>query len=96
MYIKHLKPHIPAGFQHLPVGSTAVKLTVPTNARYAMVRVMDDNIRFRDDGPTASSATGYPLREKEEIEIISREQLAAFNAISTGGTASLAVRYYEI
>jgi hypothetical protein len=95
MYTEYSRPHIPAGLQVLPVGATAVKLTVPTGSRYAEVRVLDNDVRFRDDA-TASSTTGYLVKKEEEIELVSREQLAAFNVASTGGTASLEIRYYKI
>lgn len=95
-YVEHIKPPIPAGFQSLPVGATAVKLTIPAGSRYAEVKVTGAPIRFRDDGPTASGTTGCSLAVNDTVQLTSREQLAGFTAATTGPTATLEIAYYKL
>jgi hypothetical protein len=97
MYIEHKKPHLPAGFQALTVGNTAVGLTVPTDARYAILRVITEDIRYRDDGTNPTGTVGMLAKVDEFIELTSRQQLAAFKAIRDGGSnGGLEILYYKI
>jgi len=101
MYIEHKKPPIPAGFQSLPVGATAVALTVPDGARYAIAKVTARPIKWRDDGGLVSSTTGMSQSVGDYIELTSRQQLTAFRGIvnptgATGVTGVLEVSYYKI
>jgi hypothetical protein len=96
--IEYKYPKTPAGYQALPVGSTAVKLTVPTGTRYATVKVMTNDIRYRDDGPTAVNNTtgGISVAKGTVMELHSREQIDGFKAISTGATGMLEIAYYKL
>ncbi len=96
-YVEYSKPKVPAGYQALPVGATAVKLTVPTGARYATLKVQGNAIRYRDDGPTAVNSTtgGISVADGKVMELHSRDQIDAFKAISTGATGMLEIAYYK-
>jgi hypothetical protein len=50
----------PAGFQQLTVSSTAVALTVPTDAIYAVGIVECNGINIRDDGTSPTASVGMP------------------------------------
>jgi hypothetical protein len=97
-YVEYPKPKVPNGYQALPVGATCVKLTVPTSSRYAVGRVATNDIRYRDDGPSAVNTTtgGITIKVDEKIELTSPEQLAGFRAISTGATGMFEVSYYKV
>lgn len=98
MYVEYTHPPIPAGFESVSAGPfTAVALTVPTGARYATIRVASANGRFRDDGTSPTSASGYRLIVDGEIELISRKQLDNFEFICASGDETvLEVLYYEL
>lgn len=100
MYVEYPnKPNVPNGYQHLPVGSTSVKLTVPAGSRYATARAVTYNVRFRDDGPSAANnATGGTVLKADEImNLTSPQQLSQFQVISTtSATAGLDINYYKV
>lgn len=98
MYVEYpSKPNTPNGYQHLPVGSTGVKLTVPAGSRYAKARVAIQNIRYRVDGATAANnATGGTIAKVDDIiELTSPTELSQFTAIYSGTTGGLDVNYYK-
>lgn len=98
MYVEYpSKPNTPNGYQHLPVGSTGVKLTVPSGSRYAQARVVTNNLRYRVDGATAATGlTGGTIAKVDDIlEITSPTELSQFTVISTGATGGLDVNYYK-
>ncbi len=98
-YVEYPKqPKVPAGYQGLPVGATCVKLTIPTGSRYAVGRVATNDIRYRDDGPSAVNTTtgGITLKVDDTLQLTSPEQLAGFRAIATGATGVLQVSYYKV
>lgn len=98
MYIEYPKPNTPTGYQHLPVGSTGVKLTVPSGSRYAKGKVVTNNIRFRVDGATAATGStgGMLLKVDDTIELTSPTELSQFTAISTGTTGGIDINYYKV
>jgi hypothetical protein len=98
MYIEYTRPHKPAGFQAIATltNATAQALTIPTDARYAKVRVVAQPIRWRDDGTNPTSQSGYEVAANGEIDLISREQLAGFKAIAKSTNAGLEILYYKI
>lgn len=70
-------------------------LDIPQGARYAVIKVAEKDVMWRDDG-TPTPTFGMPAKEGEEIELVSREQLRGFKVIETGDPATLEVRYYEL
>jgi len=98
MRIEYLRPYKPAGFQAIATltSATVQGLTIPTDARYAKVRVVSQPIRWRDDGTNPTSASGYEVAANGEIELISREQLAGFKAVAKDTSAGLEVLFYKI
>lgn len=96
-YVEYPKPKVPNGYQALPVGSTGVKLTVPSGTRHAVLRVATNAVRYRDDGPTAANTTtgGIKIGVDEIIELTSPQQISQFTAISTGATGMIEASYYK-
>jgi len=99
MYVEYSHPPIPAGYQQLTVTSAAGGLTVPTDARYAIIKVASGSGRYRDDGTNPTSQSGYPVTTDDEIKLISADQLADFKAILTTDLedyATFEILYYKI
>ncbi len=96
MYVKHQTPPKPAGWATVELDGAAAGLTVPSGARYAKIMVRDNNIRYRDDGIDPTDTVGFLVEADEELELTSAEQLAAFKAIKTNGTANLEILFYKI
>ena len=49
---------IPVGYSQTADLSTAVSLTVPANARTAIIQAVDNDISWRDDGTAATNSAG--------------------------------------
>ena len=81
----------PDGRERLTVDATAggVSLTKPAGAKYANMRLESGQVRFTLDGSTApTSSIGRLLEVGEVIELESKEEIANFAAIRTGGIRS--------
>ena len=103
MYIEHIKPPSPAGYELVEAGPNTVKsLTVPTDARYALIKVSSAAGYFRDDGTNPTSASGFPLavattNNVYDLELTSGKQLADFRIISQAdGWTRVDVVYYKL
>lgn len=100
MLIDYSKPHKPAGWEAITLYTgtegTAKGLTIPTDARYAKIKVVDNAIRFRDDGTDPTSAVGYSISANGEIELISYEQMEGFKAVSQDTAGGLEILYYKV
>lgn len=95
------------GYEKLAVDShtTAVKLTVPAKANYAILRLVADAtttdktlvIRFRMDGTAPTTAEGMPIGDKESFDISETQNLTNFRAISieASKTHYLYILYFE-
>ena len=95
--VEHIKPPIPAGYQQLAVTSAAVvALTIPTGSRYAVIKVVTNSIRYRDDGTNPQTTSGMPMDANDMIELTSREQLSAFKAIAQATSGELEILYYKL
>ena len=55
----------PKGYQQLTVSTTAVALTVPVGATRAVVKVIAQPVRYRNDGTAPTSTVGFPLVANE-------------------------------
>jgi hypothetical protein len=98
MYVEHQKPPIPAGYEQVWAGTyTAVGLTIPTDARYAIFKTASGAGRYRDDGTPPTSMSGYLLAVNDIVTLTSAEQLVGFEVIcTTADTMILEVLYYKI
>lgn len=88
------------GYEKLTVSSTAVALTVPANAKYALVVVESSVtsgfvINYLEYGAAPTSSTGIPRSHGDGFDILGQQNLKSFKAIEiTAGTHSLHVQYY--
>jgi len=95
---------IAIGWQSLTVDATAggVALTVPTNARYALIVVESSiatpAIRYLECGnavETVTSSVGIPRSNLDALDIQGYQNLVNFRAIQVGaGTHTLSIQYY--
>ena len=87
----------PKGYQQLTVSTTAVGLTVPVGATRAVVKVIAQPVRYRDDGTAPTSAAGYPLVANETFEVDGISTLGAAKFIrSAASDATLEILYYGV
>ena len=82
--------------ESITVSTTAVGMTVTQAAGghpdAAIVTVEDAAIRFTIDCTTATTTVGHIAEHGDVIELVGRDELARFSAISkNGGTATLKV-----
>lgn len=85
----------PKGYEQVTVSTTAVALTVPSGATKAVVKVVAQPARFRDDGVAPTSAVGFLLAADDVLEIYG-DSLRQASFIRSGGTnAVLEVLYYS-
>jgi hypothetical protein len=93
---------IACGYQQLTVSSTAVALTIPTDAVYAIVEVESSlstpAIRYLElgDGTLPTATTGIRRSNLDAIDITGYQNLSNFRAIQVGaGTHKLNIQYYK-
>src|SRR6266852_2716499 len=75
-----------AGFQTITVSSTAIGLTVPRGALFAVAVVETASIRYRDDGTDPTSTVGM-LVSPSVVPITICNPTANFKMIRTAGDA---------
>lgn len=97
-YIEFIKPPVPAGFQASGniTSATAFSPTIPTGACYAIIKVITQPLRFRDDGTNPTSAIGRSLAANDVIELTSRKQLANFKLIAQDTAGAAEILYYKL
>ena len=82
----------PAGRERLTVDATAggVSLTKPAGAKFANLRLETAQVRYTLDGSTApTAAIGRILEVGEVLVLESKEEIANFAVIRTGGTSGV-------
>lgn len=97
MLVEYRRPPFPIEDSHetVDVEDAAVGLNAPPEARYALIRVGAEPIRWRDDGEDPTDSEGYPQAAGDFLELVSREQIAGFKAIRVGSNSTLSVSYYK-
>lgn len=95
------KHHVALGYQKLTVAGTAVALTVPANATYALLSLESSigtpAIRYLElGGTTPPTATdGIQRSSLDAFDITGYQNLVNFRAIQVGaGTHTLHIQYY--
>lgn len=90
------------GYEKLSVAGTAVALTVPSEAKYALCvlqsSITTPAIRYLELGPkTLPTATdGIPRSDLDAFDIQGYQNLTNFRAIQVGvGTHTLHIQYYK-
>ena len=85
-----------AGFQTITVGVAAGGLTVPQRARLAVITVVTDNVRYRDDGTDPTATVGHLVTAGSTIVVCGGPSLGAFRMIRQTGDATATVSYYGV
>lgn len=86
--------HIPKGYQQLTVSTTAVGLTVPPGASRAVIKVIAQPVRYRDDGVDPTTSLGYPKVANDEF-VLSGSSMKNVKFIRDDASdATLEILYY--
>ncbi len=88
----HFATETPLGYQQITSLSSAVGLTVPDNARYAIIQPQTQNVRWRDDGTDPSATVGMNLVVGNDLPYTG--DLAAIKLIEVAASAALNISYY--
>lgn len=85
--------------QQLVVNNTVKKLTVPTNAKYALIVVESDAegtaVRYWQDGSSPTANEGIPRADQGGLDIVEKQNLINFRIIQAqAGTHNLQVQYF--
>lgn len=88
---------VPLGFEQLSVTNVAVGLTVPVNAKLALIEndtSVGNPVRWRDDGVAPTAAIGMSLEKGVSFEYTG--DLSAIEFVRKGGSNStLNISYYD-
>ena len=87
----------PKGYQQIADVSSAVGLTVPTEANgskahYALIQAVTKNVRWRDDGTDPTAAVGVQLAAGDDFWYTG--DLSAIKFIEEAASAEVNVAYY--
>ena len=87
-------PLWPKGYQQLTVSTAAVALTIPSGARYALLKLDSANLaRWRDDGTDPTATVGMPMDQADEFWYTGK--LASLLFFEDNAGAILNVSYYS-
>lgn len=90
----------PLGYQQITMNASALTLTVPTGARWAIITAEGtaaDTVRWRDDGTAPTSTVGMPIAVPANglsSTIIFATDLTALQFIGAA-TSKLDISYYK-
>lgn len=82
----------PAGYEQITGITSAKTLTVPANARMALIQPTGQSVRWRDDGTAPTATVGMVIAANAVLEFIGN--LDQFRVIQTAATAVVNVSYY--
>lgn len=86
---------VPKGYQQITNLSSAVGLTVPDEARVAILQTETQDIRWRDDGTDPTDSIGMVLsKDSKEESFMYAGDLSAIKFIAATGNPVLNVSYY--
>lgn len=83
----------PIGHQQIVGLVAATSLTIPTGARYAILKTEAQAVRWRDDGVDPTAAIGMLLDVGDEFFYTGK--LSRMRLIQAAATATLDVAYYK-
>ena len=87
----------PVGYQAIADVSTATGLTVPENARVALIQVLNNDANWRDDGtdPVNGIGGGFQLAELDSFMYVGDLTAIKFIEVTAASTASINIVYYK-
>jgi len=80
------------GYQQITALSSAAALTVPDEARIALVQAESKSVRWRDDGTNPTASVGMVL--DAGAAMLYDGSLSAIRFIETAASAKLNISYY--
>jgi hypothetical protein len=88
------------GYEKITVDNTVKRLTVPTGAKYALLKLESsatgNSVFYLEYYRPVSATDGIPIADGTAFDITDAQNLAGFNVIqSTAGTHTLYVQYYK-
>lgn len=91
---------IPVGYEQTADLSTAQTLTVPVNARAAIIQAVDNDVSWRDDGTPATASSGGSgggmiLAAGSDFFYIGQLEKLSFIEAVAASTAYVNVSYYK-
>jgi hypothetical protein len=91
---------IPVGYEQSADASTIQTLTIPTNARVAIIQAIDNGISWRDDGTDAGvtaggTAGGMLLAAGDSFLYVGDLSKFTFIEAVSASTAYLNIAYYK-
>lgn len=57
----------PRGYQQINDPSTATGLSLPSNSQSALIQVLDQNVRIRDDGTNPTTSVGFRIAAGDSL-----------------------------
>lgn len=87
------RSHTPQGYQQITSLGSAVGLTVPAKATFAIIQTETQPVRWRDDGTAPTASVGVPLETGDEFFYTGN--LSAIKFIETASAAKLNISYYS-
>ena len=86
---------IPKGYQQLTNLSAATGLTVPSGARFVLLRAEGADVRWRDDGTDPTATVGQLLKAGDTIAFEYGGNLQAIKFVQAAAGAILNASYYR-
>jgi hypothetical protein len=83
----------PLGYQQITSLGSAVGLTVPTGATFAVISAETAAVRYRDDGTSPTATIGMPIPAGTTITYSG--SLTAIKFIAESGSPVLDISYYK-
>jgi len=80
------------GYQQITALSSAAALTVPDEARIALIQAESKSVRWRDDGTNPTASVGMVL--DAGAAMLYDGSLSAIRFIETAASAKLNISYY--
>ena len=83
----------PVGYQQITSLSAAAALTVPTDARLAIIQAETQAVRWRDDGTDPTTGVGMYMAALDTV--IYNGKLSAIKFIEVTASAKLNITYFK-
>jgi hypothetical protein len=86
---------IQVGFQRLASLSSATPLTVPTDARFAVITIEAQPVRIRTDNTAPTTTIGHLLNPSDSVTLRMNQDLSKVQLIETVSGAVAQISYWK-
>lgn len=87
------EPLTPVGFEQISGMAAATSLSPPQGALYALIQCLAQNVRWRDDGTSPTTAVGMQLAADKSM--FYNGELGHIEFIEEAAAAELNITYYR-